>query len=115
MVCQDSYMQGLGTLFFDFIALLCHHKTLPLMGATRPAALRQGLTNRHVISAELLCLVYEPLLLCPTRDASPPLVLEFCGSVLCLSFMLVFSGSGAFYHTTITLLAEYLTSYTNAS
>ena len=33
--------------------------------------------------------VYEPLLLCPTRDASPPLVLAF-------------SGSGTFYHTTTT-------------
>ena len=61
------------------------HKTLPLMGATRHRALRQRLTNRHVISAELLCLVYEPLLWCPTRDASPPLEVAFCTCVLCLS------------------------------
>ena len=80
-----------------------HHFPAPSQNATsnggdasRVRALRQGFTNRHVISAELLCLVYEPLLLCPTRDASPPLVLEFCGSVLYLRFVLAFSGNGTF-------------------
>ena len=32
----------------------------------------------------------------PTRDASPPLELAFCVCVLCLRFVLAFSGSGTF-------------------
>ena len=43
-----------------------------------------------------------------TRPASLPLELEFCGSVLCLR--LVVAGPLPYYKT---LLAEYLTSYTN--
>ena len=42
----------------------------------------------------------------PTRDASPPLVLAFCGSILWQRDL---------YYTTITLPIEYLTSYTNTS
>ena len=55
------------------------------------------------------------------RDASPPLVLAFSGSAWCLRLVIVFSDSVLclrlvvrdLYHTTKTLLAEYLTSYTN--
>ena len=55
-------------------------------------ALRERLTDRYVISA-----VCEPLLsvisiaFFPTRDASPPLVLAFDVSVLCLRLVLAFS------------------------
>ena len=65
------------------------------MGATRPASgfLRQRLTNKRVISA-----VCEPLFgvrafaLMPDAGRVAPI----SGSVLCLRFVLAFSGSGTF-------------------
>ena len=67
------------------------------MRATRPASgIKERLTDRYVMSA-----VCEPLLsykhcIFPTRDASPPFVVAFDGSVLCLCLVLAFSGSGTF-------------------
>ena len=67
------------------------------MGATRPAS----------VIVQLLfsggCVSF--LFIFPTRDASPPLEVAFCGCVLWLRYL---------YYTTNTLLAEYLTSYTNS-
>ena len=68
-----------------------------LMGATRPAS----------VIVQLLFSVFcvSFLFIFPTRDASPPLEVAFCGCVLWLRYL---------YYTTNTLLAEYLTSYTNS-
>ena len=67
------------------------------MGATRPAS----------VIVQLLFSVFcvSFLFIFPTRDASPPLEVAFCGCVLWLRYL---------YYTTNTLLAEYLTSYTNS-
>ena len=74
------------------------------MGATRPASGIKAKANtlNTKVKTLITCL---PVNLCfyargtrllknaPTRDASPPLVLESCVSVLCLRFVLALSGS----------------------
>ena len=67
------------------------------MGATRPASV--------IVQVLLSGFCVSFLFIFPTRDASPPLEVAFCGCVLWLRYL---------YYTTNTLLAEYLTSYTNS-
>ena len=70
------------------------------MGATRPASGKDA----AIISRVCILFFHYP-------DAGRVAPISAC--VLCLRFVLAFCGTCTLYHTTKTLLAEYLASYTN--
>ena len=70
------------------------HQTQALMGATRLASgikAKVNTPNKGSHAALITRLSVNFCLKIPTRDASPPLVLAFSGSVLCLHLVLAFS------------------------
>ena len=72
----------------------CKQQTLPLMGATRLASGIKAKVHTHNKGSHAALITRLSVNFClkiPTRDASPPLVLAFSGSVLCLHLVLAFS------------------------
>ena len=70
-----------------------YHKTQALMGATRLASgikAKAHTPNKGSQTALITRLFVSLCLKNPTRDASPPLVIAFCGSVLCLRLVVAF-------------------------
>ena len=66
------------------------------MGATRLASgikAKAHTLNKGSQTALITRLFVSLALKIPTRDASPPLVIAFCGSVLYLRLVIAFSGS----------------------